>query len=609
MARAAASRRPPDRISSLEDRALLLHGLMGELRLAAVTFVSQAKLQETVRHWLADSRVMDGEEHGATAMGEALALALDVALFSPSVSGTTAIDRLARQHRPVDAAERGALAALQRATFRILQVEAPDPHGGHGLLDLATGGHFRLLDPSFPRGCEGLTIAARIATIEGDIVVTVGPITPLDDAALEVARARMRPNGRGLTNPNRCAEAVYRHVVRFGGLEIAGLNRPPTGEKEGDFLFSPEDGPLHALAFAWSEATADLEPSAADLRAVRELATEPDLLEALAGCAAASQLAATALAAAYERLLTIQVETIERRAATGLAAGLGALEAMADRIRRAVQDGVAPAEIATVFEEVWRRVRMSGLGRATRPADAELDKVLARIQALRAKTVDRGCTEQEAIAAAGKVAELLDRYGLSLGEVELKEQSCEGFGVGTGRRRFGPIDSCIPAVGEFCDCRVWSEKTADGEIRYVFFGLPADVAGARYLYELVEQAFVTETELFKRSELYTQHRSGDRRSATQSFQTGLAHGIARKLDQLHRQREEAMRAAGGRDLVLVKEAVVDEELAKLGLRFHARGGSKGRYVLRDAYEAGHEAGDRFEYRPGIGEHAPSKADD
>jgi len=133
----------------------------------------------------------------------------------------------------------------------------------------------------------------------------------------------------------------------------------------------------------------------------------------------------------------------------------------------------------------------------------------------------------------------------------------------------------------------------------VFFGLPADVAGARYLYELVEQAFTTETELFKGSDIYTQHRSGDRRTATQSFQTGLAHGIARKLDELLRQRAQAMRDATGRDLVPVKEAVIEDELAALGLRFHARGGSRGRYVLEDAYEAGHEAGDRFEYRPGL----------
>src|SRR4051812_7011300 len=37
-----------------------------------------------------------------------------------------------------------------------------------------------------------------------------------------------------------------------------------------------------------------------------------------------------------------------------------------------------------------------------------LDKLKARIQALRAKTIDNGCTESEAVSAAAKVAELLD---------------------------------------------------------------------------------------------------------------------------------------------------------------------------------------------------------
>ena len=51
----------------------------------------------------------------------------------------------------------------------------------------------------------------------------------------------------------------------------------------------------------------------------------------------------------------------------------------------------------------------------------------------------------------------------------------------------------------------------------------------------------------------------------------------------------------------------ESELAKLGLRFHSRGGGRGRPVLRDAYAAGHAAGGRFEYRPGIGEGRPSEA--
>ena len=600
MARAAADGRPPVGASRPEDRAEVLRGIMADLRLAALPFVVQARVEETARHWLADGRMAgEDEDVAAFAIGEALALALDVALFAPSASGTTAIDRLARQHRPADADERAALAALRRAAFRVLRVEGPDPRGGHRLLDLATGERLRLLDPAFPDGCEGLALAARLAPVGGDAAVAAGPLTPLDDAALEVARARMRPGGKGLTNPNRCAEAVYRHVVRFGGPRIAGLNRPPEGGLW-DFPFAPEDGPVHATAFAWAEAGPDVEPPAEEVQAVRELAGEPDVHEALAGLVAARQAENAALAAAYERVLTVQVETIERRAALGLAVGAVSLDAFADRLRRAVRDGRVPPEAEAALRAVRARVRASGLGRRDRPADAELDKVLARIQALRAKTVDRGCTEEEAIAAAGKVAELLDRYGLSLGEVELKEQACEGFGVDTGRRRFGPIDDCIPAVGAFCDCRVWSEKATDGQIRYVFFGLPADVAGARYLYELVERAFATETDLFKRSGLYAGHRSNERRSATQSFQTGLAHGIARKLDELHRRREEAVRAETGRDLVPVKEGVVEDELAKLGLRFHARGGGRGRYVLPEAYEAGQEAGERFEYRPGIG---------
>ena len=55
-----------------------------------------------------------------------------------------------------------------------------------------------------------------------------------------------------------------------------------------------------------------------------------------------------------------------------------------------------------------------------------LDKLKTRIQALRAKTIDNGCTEDEALAAAAKVAELLDRHDLSLTDIEIRETPCAG---------------------------------------------------------------------------------------------------------------------------------------------------------------------------------------
>ncbi len=60
-----------------------------------------------------------------------------------------------------------------------------------------------------------------------------------------------------------------------------------------------------------------------------------------------------------------------------------------------------------------------------RPNLAELDKLKTRIQALRAKTIGNGCTEDEALSAAAKVAELLDRYDLSLSDIEMREAPCE----------------------------------------------------------------------------------------------------------------------------------------------------------------------------------------
>ena len=58
-------------------------------------------------------------------------------------------------------------------------------------------------------------------------------------------------------------------------------------------------------------------------------------------------------------------------------------------------------------------------------------------------------------------ADLLDRYGLALSELELRHQPCDGFGIDTGRKRAGPLDDIVPTIAEFCDCRCWLETTPD----------------------------------------------------------------------------------------------------------------------------------------------------
>src|SRR3954453_16661935 len=92
-----------------------------------------------------------------------------------------------------------------------------------------------------------------------------------------------------------------------------------------------------------------------------------------------------------------------------------------------------------------------------------LDRLKTRLQGLRSKTADNGCTEAEALLAAAKVAELLDRYDLSLTDIEIRSALCERRDYQTNRKKRIPLDDCVGAVANFCDCRVWREKNQTGE--------------------------------------------------------------------------------------------------------------------------------------------------
>ncbi len=135
-------------------------------------------------------------------------------------------------------------------------------------------------------------------------------------------------------------------------------------------------------------------------------------------------------------------------------------------------------------------------------------------------------------------------------------------------------------------------------LRYIFFGLPADVQAAVYLHDLIALAFATETSAFQGTEIYRSIHSSRRRLATNSFQVGLARGIIRKLDTLRQARDVAGGSTNGRALVPIKESIIDEEMDRLGLSFRRRSAIR-RMVLPAAFTAGQQAGERFEYRPGI----------
>src|SRR3981189_322865 len=199
------------------------------------------------------------------------------------------------------------------------------------------------------------------------------------------------------------------------------------------------------------------------------------------------------------------------------------------------------------------------------PDLAGLDRLKTRIQGLRSKTTDNGCTEAEALLAAAKVAELLDRYDLSLTDVEIRDARCERREYETYRKKRIPLDACVGAIANFCDCQVWREKNQAGEARYVFFGLSSDIEVAHYLTELIDNAVRSELGRYKTTSDYQQFRHQERHVANASFALGMVASIADKLTAMKAARDEVNNRTG-RDLVVLKAAVVDTELKKLGVK-------------------------------------------
>lgn len=216
---------------------------------------------------------------------------------------------------------------------------------------------------------------------------------------------------------------------------------------------------------------------------------------------------------------------------------------------------------------------------------------------MRAKTVANGCTEGEALAAAAKVAELLDRYDLSLSDVEIRAATCERRVYETRSRKRIPLDDCIGGIADFCDCRVWREKDAAGEIRYVFFGLPADIEAAHTLTELVDMAVRTELGRYKTSAKYRQFRHQERHLANASFALGMVGSIADKLEAMKAERDEVKNSTG-RGVIVLKTAVVDTEFEKLDLALRTVERPR-RMIAPEAYDAGDAAGMSFTINPAI----------
>ncbi len=89
---------------------------------------------------------------------------------------------------------------------------------------------------------------------------------------------------------------------------------------------------------------------------------------------------------------------------------------------------------------------------------ASKENFVQKLQALQNMTVANGCTESEAFVAAGKAAELLQRYGLSMQELKAAapDQLCDQNSLSCGLPRYThEVRFLAPIIGEFTKTKTW----------------------------------------------------------------------------------------------------------------------------------------------------------
>lgn len=216
------------------------------------------------------------------------------------------------------------------------------------------------------------------------------------------------------------------------------------------------------------------------------------------------------------------------------------------------------------------------------------EKLAARVRALRAKTVENGCTEAEAMAAAEKLAHLLNEHNMTMDEAELRASpfaTHDHHGTGTVGLKLWKVANAIEALTH---TRAWSGgRNAPG--RVTFLGLAHEVEVAAYMLEICDRAMRTEAQRVYHTVRHLPH--GKQVLKLVPFVDGMADRLSRRI------RDMVKPTPAGTGLIVLRGALTDQEMARKGIELET---SKARPPIDNAaYRDGQRAADGISLNKGL----------
>ncbi|MER9652498.1 DUF2786 domain-containing protein [Mesorhizobium sp. M0152] len=221
---------------------------------------------------------------------------------------------------------------------------------------------------------------------------------------------------------------------------------------------------------------------------------------------------------------------------------------------------------------------------------SDRDKLFKRIRALAAMTVENGCTEDEAITAASKLADMLAAHNVTLDEATLRENPFarhdERHDDAVGERLWKPA----LAVAELTGTRVWVGPAGVRPYRVTFFGFDHEVEVAKYLLAIVTRAMSDgERRTIAQHALLVPVR---RRMRVAAFLDGMADKLYERILALK------PKTPTGTGLIVLRDSLIDAALDAAGIKLgDAR--VKPSRSLDAEYRRGLKAGEAVDLNRGV----------
>lgn len=221
------------------------------------------------------------------------------------------------------------------------------------------------------------------------------------------------------------------------------------------------------------------------------------------------------------------------------------------------------------------------------------EALIAKIKALLAKTIENGATESEALLAAAKAAELMEKY-----DIEIEDDEDIDEEVINNDHSFPPefhnhIMTVSRAIAKLCEVEVIGlADRARRTTGYRIYGLPVDVEIAQYLHEIIIAAMKHELKRAKGAWMLYVPRKRD--IAQHSFLDGLTERLAERIRGLAWARQHKKT---GNALVVAKDALIKTAMEELDT-FNTR--KRHRDIDGEALRNGTEAANRINLNPALG---------